>query len=442
MKYLVSILFLVSGIGSLITGIHPILGGVLSALGIVVTIWTYIQSDAAERNSAAQIELMTLLLAEKGIGNLYLEQFKRDSSGGHLKTTEGLRRLEKALIAEPHNCEVLGTLSLVYALLLAFYHWAGQDVLKAPLSVWFRRTRELADLGLRLEPDNHVFWDVQGILHDLVKNHPEAQRFFITSSTKRKDPYWRLLLATSLGMAGDARAALEEIKRAKEEGAIGWLADFYLGRALLDSGYVEEAWGSLNVALKIRGWRPELLSYLSKAANLRGHFVLAARYEVMEAIALAPLVPRACFALSGAALMHLSLGIALGLSSVIWLITKHIPIVRDIHLRISPPDEPEASLVFAILRTGNYLAALDYFQRAFDRLPSPKNTANLAGCLAKLERTRDAMAVCADGLRRFPGNIMIDKMNHQIESGISFAKGRALKLNEKGEVLEILKEEE
>jgi hypothetical protein len=110
LRFVVSILFILGGVGSIIFGIYPITGSILTILGVIGAIFSYLSSESQNQQRDFLIDAQVTLFAQYGLGNIYIELFKKEL----LKTgsvNNGIRILKKALDINPNDVDALAYLT-------------------------------------------------------------------------------------------------------------------------------------------------------------------------------------------------------------------------------------------------------------------------------------------------------------------------------------------
>lgn len=419
LRYLISILFILSGVGSIIFGLYPIIASVLIILGVISSVFSYLASEKHNQELDSIIEIQTMLLAQHNIGNVYTQRFKKElQKTGSVKT--GIRLLNKALAVNSNDVEALEYFVPFLSLQFSFLKkWTRKKVDSKEFSEALIFAKNLAQKGISLAPKKHIFYDSLGILYDTEGKHEKARQYFIKSSHLRNDPYWRLLMATSWGMSGEYHKALLELQLSEREGAKGWMFNFYYGRALYSVGNYIQALVYLKSAYNERGNQPELLKVLSSSYRYSGRYISAAKYNFLLSMALILIVPR--FA---ARKMLLSIiGVVIGLiylaSKTFWKVTKYIPIVRRLHLRCVRPDEPEFTLGIRLIeKKGHYEAAEQMFRLCCNIVPyNAASHSNLALSLALQGRKNEALTEFDRAIKIDPKDLTFRHFREQLAAG-------------------------
>ena len=391
LRFIISLLFILGGVGSIAFGIHPIIASVLIILGVIGSIFSYLFSESQNQERDFLIEAQATLFAQHGLGNIYTQAFKKEFlRTGSVKN--GIRLLKKALDVNPNDVDALAFLASSLAMHLSFLKWLGRKIDSRKFTKAFIFAKTLAQRGRHLDPNNHVFLDVLGILFDIEGKHEEARKQFIKSSHLRNDPDWRLLMATSWHMSGDHHKALHELQLAERQGAAGWFFDFYYGRALNCVGNYIQALDYLKSAYNTHGNKPELLEELSQSYYYYGKFFPSAKYAFLTAMLVIPIYPGLGVHGLLKVISFVTIGLACFTSKTCWKVTKRIPLVRYLQLRFLPPDEPEFTLGYKLIAKGNYEAAEQKFRLSCNIIPNKAQShANLALCLALQGRKDEAL---------------------------------------------------
>jgi tetratricopeptide (TPR) repeat protein len=416
-RIIVGLIFILGGLGSIIFGIYPVIGSVLVMLAAIGSAFSYLSAESQNEERDFLIEAQATLFAQHGLGNIYTQAFKKELARTG-SVNKGTRLLEKALDVNPNDVDALAYLAFSLSLHLSHLKWVGRKIDSPELSKKFVFAETLAQRGLRLDPKNHVFFDVLGILLDTQGKHEKARLQFGKSSRLRNDPYWRLLMATSWHMSGEHYKALHELQISEKQGAKGWLFEFYYGRAFNAVGNNIKAIDYLKSARNKRGRRPELLNELFLSYHMSGRFFVAAKYAFLTAMAVMPIYPWSGVHTLLKPMRCLAIGLACLISKACWRVTKHISFVRYWQLKYLPPDEPEFTLGNMFVEKGNYKAAEEQFRLSCKILPNKvESHANLAACLALQGRKDEALVECDRAIKLNPEDEMLRFSREQIATG-------------------------
>lgn len=415
--FVLSVLFILGGIGSLLFGIFPIISSIFIIFGILATLFSLLTSESRNQELDFIFEAHATLLAQHGIGNVYTQAFKQELfRTGSVKN--GLRLLEKALDVDPNDMDALSLMSSLMSLYLSLQEWLGAKINSPYFKNAFSLAQNLAKRGNALYPKNHIFCDTLGILSDLEGNHKKARQYFITSGKLRSDPYWRLLLATSWHQSGKNQKAILELKNAENDNAKGWLFNSYYGRALNSVGNFVEAENYLLLAFKERGFRPELIYEISQSYYLRGKFFIAAKYLLILSLRVLSLHLVGGFKFFLQAARYIVIGLACFIAKVTWKVVRHLPFICNLQTKILPPDEPQFTLGNLMLEKGNFKEAEQNFRSCCEIIPTKaENHANLALCLALQGLKDEAIKACDKSIELNPKDERFKHTKQQIESG-------------------------
>lgn len=386
-----SISIILGSVGSIIFGITPMIGSILIITGVLGGIWTFLTSEAKSKQGDYLLDAQAVLLARHGVGNTYAEAVKLElKKTGSSKNAKEL--LLKALDIEPNNLDALTSLCSILALNVSFSRWTKSSSKEDNIQNIFELAKKLTERGLALAPKSHIFHDARGILYDFEGKHNKARKEFSVSSSLRTDPYWHLLFATSWHMSGEHGKAFSEMEKARDKGAHGWLFDFYYGQALQAVGDYEKALSHLGKTIKQIGWKVEPLHFLSDTHNSIGNYSKAAKFKGLTGIAIITLSFEAGLKYLLESMFQLIIGLACNFSKFTWKITRFIPVLRDIQLKLTPPFEPEFSIGCSLIEKKHFTAAEKLFRRSCAAVPEWSEThSNLALCLAMQGKKKEAI---------------------------------------------------
>jgi Flp pilus assembly protein TadD len=367
-------------------------------------------SEMRNRQMDSLIDAQALLLANKGLGNLYTEAGKVELNRGGTKAIE---HFQKALKINPNDKEALASLSAILALELSNQNWLSRSKGKKyqeMLSI----AKVYATKGKQIAQHDPVFYDILGIIYDVEGKHDQARSEFRKSGALRTDPYWHLLMATSWGMSKQNGNELAEVREAIKKGAKYWLVDFCYGRALNSTGDYEQAVVELKKALQSRKWHPQVLRQLADAYYFQGRFGEAAKYAALCGLALVRWFPASSFRHFGLCLHHFGLHLVTRFSKRVWPISRHVPIINRLHMRFCNPAQPEETLGFMLIRQGHYKFAEKHLRKACETLPvSPYLLANLCGCLALQGKRKEAIEKCEMAIQCANNESMLAQLRQQ-----------------------------
>jgi tetratricopeptide (TPR) repeat protein len=386
---IVVFLILCGGLGGIISGAYPVTGAILTLAGVIAALSDHVSSDARNRENDAFVEAQALLLANKGIGNLYSEIAKLETRRG--RTDRAFERYKKALEINPNDTEALWSLGVMLALQVAYAQWLGcskKEDFKNKLSA----AKTYVKRGMEIDSKNHIFYDILGIIYDTEGNHEKAREEFRRSGILRTDPYWHLLMATSWGMSEQHGKELAEVRKAIEKGADNWLVDYYYGRAFNNVGDFDHALPRLKRAFETRGTQVHILRELIHCYYMQGWFDKAGGFALQSGFALLRRFPVASWRNFKESVHHYGLYIVITMSGFLWPITRRISVLSKIHQRIASPAQPYQTLGIMLIERGHYRFAEKHLQTACNRLPNiPENLANLSSCLALQNKRIEAI---------------------------------------------------
>jgi len=437
-----SILFCLGGLGSIIFGFYPQWGGFFIFCGVIGSIYSLISTELNNRNLYNLLEIQATMMASKGIGNVYLEHVHRElRRKGFCETT--VEFLLKALELNPDDIEALEILSAGLTLQLSFEAAVGdiKDIVKTHI---IHDIRRLIKKALKSTPKNASFYIDLGILRDLEGKHGKARYWFKRSAKFRTDPYWRLGMSTSWGMSKDYQKALEQVEAAIQEGAKGWITDFYYGRTLVSVGQYEKAVFYLEKAYRNKPYRPEILKFYEDAYYMQGFFIKSAFLKLRLSILLFFLNPKKSLRYLFEAIITCGLALAFRISKSMWVVIKHLPWLAKIQLMIVPPDEPEKSLAAMMIAKKHFDMAVQLYKKAIAIYPKRiESLINLATCLIRLDnRKEEAIEILDKALLIAPNDKFIKEYKSAIEKGYidKTKEGRTIWLDHRQNIIKIEQE--
>ncbi|MCG3147011.1 MAG: hypothetical protein PCFJNLEI_00447 [Verrucomicrobiae bacterium] len=400
-----SSLAILGGIGGVIYGVHPIWGAVLTVSGVFGNVFAAWASHQQSEDIKRQFETLAQLINHNS-----LHDFPITVAATELKRSGACKGIGRELAAtlerQPENSNALVMLVVCLAMDLSIRQWATGSKSLDPFQE-IGQLRQLLVKALNKRDSNCALFDAIGILRDLEGKHDSAQRWFRRSGKLRSDPFWRLLLSTSYGMAGRNAEALREMETACREGASGWFVDFYLGRALLRNGQYDQAASCLISAHTTRGNSPQLLDSLQEVYYRLGRFSTSARYQFILAAVLLLYTPKRALVYIAQASVHLLIAGVCRVSRTLWVISKRIKWFAAVHAKWLPPEEPHARLGQILATEGHYEMAKRHLETAATIRPNQAiHLVNLGVCYAHLGDYPKAIAFCDKALVIDPDNLV------------------------------------
>lgn len=415
--FILSLVAILGGVGSIIFNDYPRLGAVLIMFGAFGTVWSYVSDTIASKESEAFHEAQATLLANSGIGNPYYEMVKIElEKKGHSSNAES--NLIKALEIDPNNLDALSLLCPMLALHLSFQGLLGNSTLIDSTKKMWILAKALTDRGLKLSPKSHVFMDAMGIILDFEGNHKKAREYFSRSKQIRNDPFRHLMLATSFHMSGDHQKALQEIELAKEEGANGWLFDFYYGRALQANGDYQSAVNFLEKANQGRKWKFEIMHFLARTYFVNRNYFSSVRMTLLSSFCLIPVSFFQFFGVLLAGFLKAVLYALLKISRFIWPISKHVPLFSNLQLTLLSPMQPEFEISKIAIECKHFLVAESYLKDLITEFPLfAELYGDLAIASAFLGKQDEAMRQINKAIEIDPENKIYQINKKQFENG-------------------------
>ena len=426
-RYLLTIIFVLitiaAGVGSIILEFHQIAGIILIVLGVAAAVFQIIASAMKNAERDQILEVQNTLLASAGVGNVPYKVFESQlqQSG---KSKNAINYLKKAYSLNKDDVDVAKWLSSTLALRLAFIGWArGTPLVNMKSNAEWKFAMEVAEHGLKLNPQERMFMDTLGILYDVSGDHELARKWFLQSSKLREDPYWHLLMATSWGMSGNISKGISEIEQAIKEGAKGWVVNSSYGMALEEGGRPSEALYQLAQAKKVIGMRG--MHYVYRLASLHAQYTLA-QFSYNSIIdwsySMAFLIMTDGWHLLKQVIpitLSLLLSIRFAFSRSLWTITAKNHALAKMHYRLYAPDGPAFFRGCQKLQQKDYTTALNFFQVCLSICPdSVRVLTSLSFCYALLGDRMHAIQVTDRALSIEPNNPLLIWNREQFASAV------------------------
>ena len=394
----VSALIALGVIGGCIFGAFPIIGGILCCVGFVGTIWSLLTSELEARQLQEQLDLHAHLFARRGLGNVYLEMFRRDLRR-YGNCDRAVEYLAKALDAEPANAEAACHLAVILALDISTLAPTDRKIDKEQIGF----AKEAASRALRLAPSDDLPYSAWGIICDVEGKHRKARQWFRKAKAKGSIG-WQVEMCTSYAMEGRFSDALHEIEQVIAKGDVfAGLVPFYHGTCLFGLGRYAESTPPLMAAFHLCGLRYGLALLISDSLYMQGRCVFASLFRCLEALAVWPVNKSRSLHLVGDAVTQMCV-YSLGHFSR-WLlpITRHMKPILRLQYSHFPPFEPEVTLSLIAWRKGHIPAGHDLINRALAIAPDVALLWGNKACFLMQEKKYDeAITACDRALQYEP----------------------------------------
>lgn len=411
-----------NAIGAVLFTTYPVLGIFLIFIGIIGAFTSVFISRSQNKHLSDMLDIQAKLFAKSGIGNPYLESIENElKKKGFVKTSKEF--LLRAYESNPNDADVLSNVLPSILINLSFENFILHSKIDLEEVTFLK---DLIKKGKELSPESSVFYEANGILLDIEGLHKQARREFRTAGQFREDPYWRLLIATSYHMSGHHEKALIEMKISIDEGAQGYLADYYLGRAFLSVGKYEKALPLLKKSKISFNSNLEINTHLKECYYLMGYMARAGLYDI--SIALSFLMFGKLFAaisrlLEG--LSHIFISFLCIASKILWKITKRNNALRSFHEKKCAPIEPEFTISRLLLNKGHFDQAKLMLTKTLNYCPSNwRIWNNLSIVLWQLGEKDEALKACDKSIYLNPTSDMLKRNREQIEAFSPTKKAR------------------
>jgi tetratricopeptide (TPR) repeat protein len=415
LKFVAVLLGLVlSAVGGVIVGNHPSLGGLLIALGIIGAAYSYLSSARQQSENEKYFDASARILFGAGIGNPYTQmvedEFKR--SGTY---KDVLPRLDKAFDVNPNDSDALAWYVRFASLQISFSHLLGRQDTR-PDRDELRKVASRIEQGIKTGRNLTVFYSAKGILLDVAGEHSQARSWYVRAGGLRSDPYWRLLVCTSYGMEGEYVNGLKEIEKAIEEGASGYLADYYHGRALASVGEYDAALAKYELARAERGLFYQLTVSIQEAYYYKWKVIASANFEMLSAWYVFSRDWRR-------SLNHLTHStVHYFVPSFIWIlkmtsrIARRLPALRRSKAAtLYSPGQPHSTLGLKLAEQRRYIAAKKMFAIAAAKSEDASSLLNLCTAAMLTNDWEEAEEACSTALEREPNNELAKSYMEAIE---------------------------
>jgi len=416
-NFIIYVCILFGGLAGLVSNAPFFIIAPLVILGTGGSLYSLCKSNTRDQDADYLLEAQAKLFANAGLGNIYTKAFeeKLRKTGSCENASE---ILTKALEIDPNDKDAMIMLSSIYALDISFRQWADgkrDDTFRKTLS----NVKNLAKRGIKLFPNEFSFYESLGMLLDAEGRHQDAQKEFYKSGKLRDDPFWRLPLSTSLLMSGKSDKALDEMKKIVDTGVQSWIVNFYYGRTLFVVGDYKNAEGYLLSAFKMRGFRIELLQTIEENYYWQAKLYKSVKFAVLKSFIF----------LSGGRLKKGLLFLAVSfvtfriaifgtLSKFLWLFFRKVPWLKNTNFLFTSPEEPEFTIGTTLIEKGYYKAAENLLRKVFEIRPSKGRIyMNLAICLFRQGKKKEALLACDSAIKLDPGNEAFQHNRRTFEFG-------------------------
>jgi len=418
---IIILLTILGGLGSIIAKVNLTVGIILIVTGIFVAVYRIIASEIVNSALNKQLEAQNILLASKGVGNVYQEIFESEMKRKKRSPSGAIKLLIKAYKLEPDKIEVIEELSSHLALQLSFSQWVTDcEPSRMEARADWRFAKDIAEEGLKKKPNSHLLMDALGILNDVKGDHELAREWFLKSSKVRSDPYWRLLMSTSWGLSGRDDKALEEEEQVINQGERSWFLNLHFGNTLVHCGKCDEGIKYLNLAKKIRGMHPTIsFDKLFALLNL-SRFNISITLDVIYLSIFLTYVEswRSIPRVVRINLMYF-FSIINSISRNLWRITSKVRILRNTHFNIYSPCGFAFSNGENMSKKENYKSALNYYTICYSICPKSIGVLiNLSFCYGMLGEKEKSIKTIDEGLAIEPQNRILLWNKEQIKSGL------------------------
>lgn len=394
---------ILSAVGGVIVGNHPVLGGLLIVLGIFVAAYSYLSSERQQSENEKYFDALARILFGTGIGNPYTQMVKEEfERGGTYKDV--LPRLNKALEIDPYDSDALAWYVRFASLHISFSHRLGRQNTQ-PYRDELRKVISCIEQGIQTGKNLTVFYSAKGILLDEAGKHSQARSWYIRAGGLRSDPYWRLLVCTSYGMEGEYVNALREIEKAIEEGASGYLADYYHGRALASLGEYDAALSKFELARAERGLFYELTVSIQEAYYYKWKVITSANFEILSAWYVFRRDWRRSLSHLTHATVHYFQPSITSILNMTSRIARRLPLLRHSKAAtLHSPGQPHSTLGLMLAKQRRYIAAKKMFAIAATKSESASSLLDLCTAAMLTDDWKGAEKACSTALQREPNN--------------------------------------
>lgn len=380
-------------IGGLILLWTPVLGGLFILCGLGGLLWSLFSTEKRHNRLDKIQGLQAELLAKSGAGNVYYLAFEKDllSTGQCENAVELLR---KAISIDPNDYDSLSKLAGTLALQLLSRQGMTTES-KSAQKVEIDEIKRLAKRATLLRPKACEPHTIMGIILDVEGDHKQARRVFKRAGDLGYSE-WHFYISTSWGMEGNNVKALEEAKIGiKENPGCHWTGRFLYGRSLLHNGKYAAALIQLRLAYQIRGSRPELMNDLSTAYYFSGHMCYSAYLRMKASLSILTVYPKTAIYQFIQAFIHWLVGFHYILSKQVWRISRRNSFTQRLHMLLSLPYEPEATLSNMLWEQKHYNMALFHAKNAIQTCP---HVAGLWSSLSSLHQILGHKESCLDSI--------------------------------------------
>ena len=382
---------------------YSLFGIATGVLTTFIAIWKHLASEQVVQENESLVETQARMHLRSGSGNLY-NQLIDDEIKKSGRAINIRKRVEKSLEIEPDNEFALTYLAGSLALSVSRWHGRGEKI--NPDDV--KDLRELCDKGRELYPSQPMFLLALGVVADSVGEHNDAREWYEKSSRigEQENPSWRMSTATSLGMTGEHKQALEQLQSAQSEGLSVWMLDFYMGRTLCELCRFDEALICLHRARKQRRLRSDIVHWIHLVHMRKLEMAKSAYYSLAAAILHMIGEPcRGLIDLGSACLYAFFVALRWTCRTIYLWLAWLWPRRATMFESVLNPDMLYVEVSAPLLKHRNYTGAEYVCRKGLETLPeSLRLRVNLAESLSCQDRKEEALAEIEKSLIRFPKN--------------------------------------
>ncbi len=416
--FLFGILVTLGAVGGLLVGVTPYLGWPLLAIGVAASVASYHSTASRQASQDESVNLLSRLLAEKGVVNVWYERARtRLRSGAHLSQVESDLRI--AVATDPQNVGAISTLAYLLVIeRIAFIRWQG-GVRPPDYPALVAQGRHLCARGLQLSPNDAQLLYIAGCCEDYAEEHAEARRIFMRGKSVFASAVWDCLIAESYLVASRFDEAAHALEKATRTGFDGWRIDRVRSKIEASRAHYAEAERLLRRAEMRRGtWFHEDATELVRLVSVQNRW-LASIGEVLRSLPfLIRISPRTAIKEIRGAVALALIGALYSVNIKLWQATKKVGWTRRLHLRYWPPDLIPAERANACMSGERYEEALYHLYRARRLVPSITDTLlKLAMCEELVGRHERAMSLVEEARARNPEDREVQREYEHLANG-------------------------
>jgi tetratricopeptide (TPR) repeat protein len=404
-----SLLFILVGVLSLLSNKYPSFGIISISLGVIGNVLLILINYYKNKERDDLIDIQNRFLQEGKKGNVLFEYYKKKMDRkrdwkGYAKPNFDL--LERAVKSAPKDINARLELLTFRVLQLE----QNFSILGTYDHTQINKIKNQLKNKSVLKENKYRYLVLLGMIEDMEFNHSKAREYFKKYGALSKNPFHHVYISTSYMKEQNFEEALKELGKVNPKALNNWNYFFVYGQAYQGLNEFEKAEKYFYLSYKIRGNKVELINDIAKNYLYQGKFLKANYWQYKYSMFLLLLGYPHGFILFLVANLLLLINISFPFSRLIWMVTKKIPVIRDLHLKIISPIGDYVSMGNDYLHGQDFKIARAYFEKCIDIVK------NCAECYVKLGIVLGILKEKEKGIRMVQKAIDIEPNNIQYQN--------------------------